>query len=152
MKIKIGEITAKARDDTGADFSVILRSFAEKILQADETIVKTVHDIPIGEKLAVQGSSVPSVKIVSESKTNLTLLLPGRNLPVLIYNVNLQVTDYDINVVLLGRGLLDSIGFNFQSYLKDNYGEIKNIDLNKRPAKLAAYKGVRSFSVWTSEL
>lgn len=69
--------------------------------------------------------------------------LSGSGLPIMIRNCNHHVTDFDMNVVLLGLDVLDLIGFNFSQYIQENYHRIKLLDINDPPRTLAAYKGVK---------
>lgn len=143
INIEIGNCRAKARDDTGSDITVIPRSLANQILKEDITLSEDHLIEPITAELAVQGKKIPTVIVNSQIRTSIIIRLPGSCLPVLLRNVKLRITDFSMNVVLLGRDVLDKLGFNFANYLKKNYNDINNCDLDEAKPKLAAYQGVR---------
>ena len=57
------------------------------------------------------------------------------------------MTSHEMQVVLLGRDLLDKLGFNFEKHLAHNYSNVKDVDCsadnaNKQPKCIMSYSGV----------
>ena len=88
---------------------------------SDLSIVEKKLDTPINIELAIQGKDVPREQFNSEIISNVTISIPGSQIPVVIRNFRICVTEFEMNVILIGRDVLDVIGFNFETYFKESY-------------------------------
>lgn len=77
---------------------------------------------------------------------SITFLLPGSNIPIRIRGVKFYVVDQDMDEVILSRGFLKSIGFDFKKHMETVHEDIHDksvADLNADNVKLAAiYQGM----------
>ena len=119
IDVVIGGVETKARDDTGADMTVIPMKLLTRILHHDKKVVVKEMIQPIEIVLAVKGDDVPKVVIDRETRANIEIKLPGSGLPVILRIVRMLVTMHEMEVVLLGRDLLDRLGFNFKNHITE---------------------------------
>lgn len=73
---------------------------------------------PLEVKLDVKREAIAKVKVQVTLKMNISLNVPGCGLRILIRSVILHILELDMMDALLRRHVLDSIRFNFQSYLR----------------------------------
>ena len=111
--------------------TVIPVSLLTRILEQKMNIPVRKLDKAIEIDLAVKGNDIPKVIIDREIHANIQIKLPGSRLPVLLRNVKISVTTHEMDVVLLGRDLLDTLGFNFKQHLTERYNEVNDLDCSK---------------------
>lgn len=75
---------------------------------------------PVKFSLAVKNTNKAQEELVATNtlKLNIMIILPGSNIPVRIRDVTFLVFDQEMDVVLLGRPLLRSLGFDLKKHLE----------------------------------
>ena len=96
---------------------------------------------PLEIELAVQHDSMPKVTAKRELRVAITIIVPGSRLPMRVRNAIVLVSEMEMSTVLIGRDLLDHLGFNFARYLSDNYESVRDSEANKK-VKASSYTGV----------
>ena len=103
VDVVIAGVETVARDDTGADMTVIPVSLLTRILEQKMKMPVRKLDKAIEIDLAVKGNDIPKVIIDREIHANIQIKLPGSRLPVLLRNVKISVTTHEMDVVLFGK-------------------------------------------------
>ena len=85
--------------------------------------------------------SIPKISVKRELGVAITVIVPGSRLPVTVRKSRVLVSEMDMSTVLIGRDLLDHLGFNFARYLSDNYESVRDSEVSKK-VRVSAYTGV----------
>lgn len=142
IEVDIGGVSTRARDDTGADVTIIPSTLLRRIIEKSPKVEVRELEKPVDVELAVQDKSIPSIQVKREVTTAMTIYVPGSRLPVKVRNARILVAEMGMSTVLLGRDLLDHLGFSFTKYLAENYDVLKDTDVKSGRAK-CAYAGVK---------
>lgn len=106
--MKIGGAEASAREDTGADTTIIHALMLSKVIAETPRVEVKELKRPPEMELEVQGEAVPTVLVKHELQVPIKKIIPGSRLPVMVTKVRGLVKEMEMNSVLLGRDLLDN--------------------------------------------
>lgn len=131
LDVFVSGISARAREDTGADTTIIPATLLTEIQKRfPDAEVRELND-PMRLELAVQGDNIPHIEAKRELYAPMTIIIPGSRLPVIVRNVRMLVAEMPMRTILLGRDLLDYLGFNFVEYLRRNYRRLGELPPRK---------------------
>ena len=128
------KVEAVILGDSGAEFSALPDSLMQKVLKVDPEIAVNNFDKPMQLKVAFDTDKSISFTASRSTTLDITIILPGSNIPIRIRGVEFIITDQEMDEILLGRPLLHSIGFDFHQHLLKVRSEIHDKDLSKLPS------------------